>query len=106
MKASEYLAAARNEIENGWVQGTIRNNEGVCALGAIDNVARQQQPATLDDYTRITQAGSGAAKALEMLAKEFGTTSIPDYNDRMGRTKEDVLNWFDKAIIGLEERGE
>jgi hypothetical protein len=106
MKASEFLAAARDEIEAGWVKGTLQDLAGnVCAVGAIKRVAEQNKPTKLDEFAAVCTAGNGAATALEMLAKEFGSGSIMSFNDTR-QDKQDVLNWFDKAIIGLEERGE
>lgn len=106
MKASEFLASARDEIEKGWTRGTLQDLAGnVCAVGAIKRVAEQNKPQRLDDFTAVCEAGNGAATALEMLAQEFGASGIMGFNDTR-REKQDVLNWFDKAIIGLEERGE
>jgi hypothetical protein len=106
MKASEFLAAARDEIEGGWTQGTLQDLAGnVCAVGAIKRVAEQNKPQKLDDFAAVCEAGNGAATALEMLAQEFGSSSIMSFNDTR-RSKDDVLAWFDKAICGLEERGE
>lgn len=107
MKASEHLAAARDEIEKGWTQGTLEDQAGnVCAVGALNRVAKEQQTGTLDDFVGLCAAGSGAAKALRMMAQEFGHDgSIMGFNDSR-HSKQDVLTWFEKAIIGLEERGE
>lgn len=106
MKASEHLAAARDEIEKGWTQGTLQDNAGnVCAVGALKRVADQNQPTQLDEFVEVATAGNGAATALSMMAAEFGCATIMGFNDTR-QSKQDVLNWFDKAIIGLEERGE
>lgn len=106
MKASQHLAAARDEIEKGWVQGTLQDQAGnVCAVGALKRVAEQGQKSTLDGFIDTCQAGNGAAAALETMAREFGASSIMGFNDSRA-SKQDVLDWFDKAIIGLEERGE
>lgn len=105
MKASEHLAAARDEIEKGWTTGTLEDQAGnVCAVGALNRVAKEQQTGKLDDFVGLCNAGTGAAKALRMMAQEFGSGSIMGYNDT--HTKQDVLNWFDKAVCQLEEHGE
>ena len=106
MKASQHLAAARDEIEKGWTQGTLQDNAGnVCAVGALKRVADTNQPTQLDEFVEVATAGNGAATALSMMAKEFGAMSIMGFNDTRA-SKEDVLAWFDKSIAGLEERGE
>lgn len=106
MKASEHLAAARDEIEKGWTKGELQDNAGnVCAVGALKRVAEENQSASLDEFVEVATAGNGAATALAMMAKEFGAQSIMGFNDTRS-DKQDVLNWFEKAIIGLEERGE
>ncbi len=106
MKASEHLAMARDEIEKGWTRGTLQDLAGnVCAVGAIKRVAETNQPTRLDAFVEVATAGNGAATALEMMANEFGATSIMGFNDSR-RDKQEVLTWFEKTIIGLEERGE
>ena len=106
MKASEHLAAARDEIEKGWTRGTLEDQAGnVCAVGAIKRVAEQNQSTQLDQFVEVATAGNGAAVALSMMTKEFGGNgSIMGFND--SHSRQDVLTWFDKTIIGLEERGE
>jgi hypothetical protein len=108
MKASEYLGMARDQIEKGWARGTLEDGQGnVCAVGSLKRIAEEQRQHVtgLDDFASMCQAGNGAATALDMLAREFGAGSIMSFNDN-SREKQNVLNWFDKAIIGLEERGE
>jgi hypothetical protein len=36
----------------------------------------------------------------------YGELSIARWNDEPGRTKREVLEVFEKTIIGLEERGQ
>lgn len=106
MKPSEFLAQARDEIEAGWARGTLQDQAGnVCAVGSLRRIAQQNQASTLDGFTEVCAAGNGAATALEMMAKEFGSSSIIGFNDTR-RDKQEVLTWFEKTIIGLEERGE
>lgn len=106
MKASEHLAAARDELDKGWVRGTLEDHLGnVCAVGAINRVAQQSKPQGLDAFAETCTAGNAAAAALDKVVQELGGRSIMSYNDH-SPSKEDVLNAFDKAIGQLEERGE
>lgn len=105
MKASEHLAAARDEIEKGWTTGTLQDHVGnVCAVGAINRVANEAKPQGLDAFVNTCTAGNSAAAALEKVVQELGGHGIMGFND--SSTKQDVLNAFDKAIGQLEERGE
>jgi hypothetical protein len=110
MKASEILAEARDAIAAGWTQGTVENAHGsVCAVGALRKAMMNHQEATnpknMDEFIVAMEAGSVAGEFLKDLALEFGAHSVINYNDATGRTHEEVLNWFDKGIIQLEEKG-
>lgn len=107
MRASEYLAAARDEIEAGWTTGTLQDHMSrVCSVGALARVSATMEVNGLDDFTEVCEAGNQAATALEMVVKELGGdgASIIGYND--SHDKDAVLMAFDKAIASLEERGE
>ena len=101
------LREARALIAQGWTRGTRRRQYkraptgySYCVLGAVDAV-----PSTL-------AAQEAATRALnEVLARDyqvekydrFGgaykhTPGIPTFNDRMAKSKKDVLVLFDKAI--------
>lgn len=106
MKVSEFVAQARDHLSAAWTKGSYRNSQdqSVCAIGALDRVAMEnlQQGGV--------QAHSPAREALLVQAREmFNLPSlnyIPGLNDEMGRTKQDMLDLFDKTVIGLEEHGE
>lgn len=98
MKASELLAEARDELFQGWVQGSYVTQEGaVCAIGAVERVAMKNMA--------FAQAGV-AQDALNAKAQEiYNTAYVQNVNDTFARGKQDMLDLFDKAIIGLEEVG-
>jgi hypothetical protein len=73
---TQALIAGRRRIEDGWCQGVMRRRGAVCAIGAI----------------------SRNAGALEVLYRAFGEGHIPKWNDTPGRSKEDVLALYDRAI--------
>ncbi|OCB09247.1 hypothetical protein A5717_26085 [Mycolicibacterium porcinum] len=100
MKVSEFLTEARAELDAGWVQGTWQNGGGdVCHEGACDRVAMRHL-----DQIPVAAAARAAidAKAMEIYNEASGRI----VNDMEGRTKQDMLDLYDKTIIGLEERGQ
>ena len=104
MKTSEFVAQARDEIHGGWVQGSYRNEQGVCILGALDRIALRNLQAG------GVQARAVAQQEIEKMAQELFPDiwrgNIPELNDMFRTTKDDVLNLMDKTIIGLEEHGQ
>jgi hypothetical protein len=86
-----YLIETRQFIaDHPWGQGSLFNERtgAYCVLGALDAVF-------VDDMDRISvQTRSDALRLL----KSQGLMSLVAYNDSPGRTKEDVLAWFDTAI--------
>lgn len=99
MKVSEFLAQARDELFKGWTKGAYQNTQGqVCAIGAIERVALS---------TMEIEAAAKAQQAINEKALEvYGMDIVQSVNDDRSTTKQDVLDLFDKSIIGLEERGE
>lgn len=104
--ATEVLQAARWILENvGWCQGSYYkdkngsvvglsaryNPENVacaCALGSI-YLVEADDPHSIDN-------------AITALAEASKLDSIADFNDDPVRTKEEVLNLFDRAIEGVK----
>lgn len=102
----ETLTAARWILENvGWCQGSYykdkngsnvglaarHNPENVacaCALGSI-YLVENDEPFAID-------------KAITTLADASKIGSIADFNDDPGRTKQEVLDLFDRAIEGAK----
>lgn len=89
MKTSEVLRAAKKRlVERGWCQGTFEDGEGrCCSIGAINRASPPcgQWPALLS----------------------FGDVvggSVFVWNDAPGRTLEEVLAAFDKAIAAEEAK--
>ena len=91
MSALALLIEARRLIAvEGWVQGDYwnRDKDAYCARGALMAVSHCQYPEEEVD----------AWRALEALAGGHLTC----WNDEPGRTVEDVLALYDRAIAGLE----
>ena len=74
---------------------------------AISRAAAQHKDTVdgLDGFIDLCDAQETATAALERLVHEHGGRSIMSYNDH-ATDKQQVLDLFDKAIAGLEERGE
>lgn len=110
MKVSELLADARDELSMGWEKGRLMNAQtgGVCAVGAL-------RRATMNNIQQGSAAlFSKARQALNLKSREMRAdigypgdfSSVESFNDWAKTERADVLNMFDKTIIGLEERGE
>lgn len=86
----DVLIAARKLIEKpeNWCQRQFQNHLGArCAMGAICG-------AIADDYYENEEI---AAKAAAILG-DVVDTAVISFNDAPGRTHEEVLRAFDKAI--------
>jgi hypothetical protein len=99
MKPSELLAEARDELYQGWAQSAyVTQNGTVCAIGAVQSCAMK--------HMAFAEAGVAQdalnAKSLEI----YGKPAVQNVNDSHGTTKQDMLDLFDKSIIGLEEHGQ
>jgi hypothetical protein len=101
MTTAAYLREARQRIERGWCQGTwARTGDGApthsqderanqwCALGALSCVGALLNG---DNFLHM--------------ALPAGWKLVGDFNDAPGRTKEDILALYDRAIA-LAERQE
>jgi len=103
----EILTYARDYVAAGWVQHRGRDHQGrVCAGQAINNAARRFIVGihTMSDDT-IYWAQIEAARMLLDVANQTtpepeGTryTTVPSWNDALGRTKAQVLAAFEQAI--------
>lgn len=86
MTVSNLLQEARALIERGWCQGEFQIEEQYCVIGAIET-AREKYSA---------RTGITAQKVLWL--HSGGGCSLPNWNDQPGRTKEEVLALFDRAL--------
>ena len=94
---TQILIEARRVIESGWcTRASARTDKGIpcewdeakacswCSTGAVLHVASMFVPARV--------------YALRFLREAIGQYSIVGWNDAPGRTKEEVLAGFDRAI--------
>lgn len=104
MDVVEVLEKAKERLRGHWCQGALyRDSESnevipevpgcrVCAYGAIGSVCRSTPPSV--SRGRLLDRLDEAAYMIS--DGEF--SGAPSYNDAEGRTEEEVLALFDKAI--------
>lgn len=96
MNAVEILEQAKIKIiDFGWVQGAFyREGEGFCAIGAMSRTIS----GNYEEYSAMDSLNNDSyAKAVECMTYSTGGNII-GYNDLEGRTKEEILAAFDRAI--------
>jgi hypothetical protein len=106
-EASDFLRAMRQRIEQGWIQGGYAKTKdgwvcrpeselacAWCLSGAMLNVGTQH-PGLLDAITYLRQAILSSAFASP--SASYGGEIIY-FNDKKGRTKEEVLAKIEEAI--------
>ncbi len=87
-ESTQLLIEGRERVERGWCQGKMRGWGKVCAMGAIWPMNRIiTETAYEGAYARLHRAVGGRP--------EWG---VPQWNDVPGRTQDEVLAAFDKAI--------
>ena len=97
-KAQEVL------IEFGWTQGTGGEEQGFCALGAVNKAARLLwgDDRWHHDQRHVTTFHDALAPVHE-LARKAGYKNIIAYNDNPNTTERKVRNIFRKAAEQLAE---
>jgi hypothetical protein len=93
MTTHEALVEARNLIErDGWCQWAAADGRGAhCMGGALGRVTQGDPNCTFTETELAAFRALGEATG----TKDYG---IPGWNDKPGRTKEEVLAAFDRAI--------
>ena len=94
MTTAEILRGAKEKIEkHGWIQNSYGSDEiGFCSSGAIQSFVGLPR----------NQCARLCHPAMIAVRNAVGEYCIPEWNDRPGRTKEEVLAAFDKAIALAE----
>lgn len=104
ISAKQVLIDAKALIQkHGWIQGSYGNSYiGYCASGAICSVAQAAGWAAAAEAAPVARAAASAVARAAGPAAARAELDIVEYNDAQGRTKEEVLAVFDKAIASLE----
>lgn len=82
-EVTKLLIEGRERIEQGWCQYATRKDGAVCMVGAI--------------YTTVDNTYCDAVRRLQRV---IDMVDIVVWNDAPGRTQDEVLDAFDKAIAG------
>lgn len=98
MTAKDVLVSAKNLINiEGWIQYEPHNPYGYCIVGALREVAGWEKCMRDENrYNAYVKASAAVSDAIKSIAEK--TTAIPDWNDSSSRTKQEVLDMFDKAV--------
>lgn len=93
MKASEVIREARNVLfERGWYQGDFVGPDGsVCAYGALVVAEGMEVRKSNAD------AGTCETDAADYFERAIPVLSMFDWNDKPGRTLNEVMEALDKA---------
>jgi len=91
------LINARNRLEKGWCQGHFElvsedgNSVEYCIYGAVNSAS-----SIMDTNDQAIDIANKAVKTIQFILNE---EEIDKWNDTPGRTKEEVLEMMDKAIV-------
>ncbi len=100
MSVVEDLKTAKGHVANGWHQGSLSDRNGnVCAMGAIALAVGVELD--LEDVGEVDWARHTAAHMELRKHLPISFESVPDFNDDIETTHQDVLNLFDKALADL-----
>lgn len=99
MTTSEFLSRVRGRVEAGWCQGSFKRNVGgrdeYCLSGACSQ-EHTNSPGSFGVY-------SDSWHLLVRACNDAGYRDILNFNDAVGRTKEEVLALIDGVIAGVTE---
>ena len=113
MTTVELLEKAKKKIEKGWCQETLakdakgrivseRSRDACqwCSVGAI------LAALPIKEWRKEQEIGfSTLAETMEgFLEKAMGSVSVAHWNDRPGRTQQQVIAAFDKAIAAAKKK--
>ena len=109
MTTVEVLRKAKQAvIELGWQQGQYRKTETegpCCALGAClvaVGAKLRRGYSGIDEYSADPETMEAFVRARRLLEKAVGGVVVWKWNDTPGRTQDEVLAAFDRAIALAE----
>lgn len=100
MEPAEVLRRAADVLrERGWVQGTYVDGGGACCVRGAVNVVLYGAPVSIECCDEEVQAMSALAAVAGI--PKHGSISL--WNDRQGRTLDEVLTALERAAVELTE---
>jgi hypothetical protein len=99
MSVADVLAGAREYMEkHGWIRDELKNEEGVCSLGALEHYTlglynNRYDPERNNLYRKAVLA---LAKALPR-SDYHAASQVIYFNDEVAENKQEVLDAFAKA---------
>lgn len=91
-------------LTEGWVQHKMHGDKGHCALGSIERAAQNAGLRKYQEGTFMQEAGVVLSYLGFWLSRTFlHNDSIPTWNDKNGRTIDDVLDMFRHGAKKLRE---
>jgi hypothetical protein len=131
MSAKDILVEAKNKLNiEGWCQHHLEFQGSHCAIGALRSAVglSNESPTVTAGFTYVNTYGLSARKerefleALHALYRNIGVAKniplsgykmsgyrneqvgqIVTYNDTKGRSKEEIIDWFERASIDAGE---
>lgn len=80
------LVESRGQVEQGWCQQAARQRGAVCMIGSF----------TIEDFALFVEAEDLLLQAIASVGYPHPT--VVQFNDDAGRTKQQVLDVYDRAI--------
>ena len=105
------LIEARSLLATGWIQDKAHNKGSYCIVGAIysELLFSSKETQSGPDWRRIDSVGLAAETELEKLLSSNKNEGfygyVSSWNDKPGRTQEEVLHLMDTAIGNSMNRG-
>lgn len=86
LPVTQMLIEGRQQVKRGWCQGIMRQRGSACMIGSL----------TVNDFDVFTDAEAFLLEAIRKLGHLH--SSVASFNDDLHRTKEQVLEVYDRAI--------
>jgi hypothetical protein len=105
MNASESLNKAADLLESeGWTQGTWHDEDGYCAIGAIDEVMTNEWGKTdKEDYALWNSLHQTKLDARRQF-RDYVGMGIASWNDNVAQSKEEVVAAMRAAALVAEAK--
>src|SRR5438552_9686927 len=86
LPVTQMLMEGRRQVTSGWCQGSMRQRGSACMIGSL----------TVSDYDLFNDAEALLLEAIRKLG--YPHASVAGFNDDLHRTKQQVLDVYDRAI--------